>query len=190
MRLSPIPPRELSAEQKPLADKIQYVVDHVIKGFVANSTNGALLGPFIPMLHFPQYGAASVAFSNAIQKGSTLSNVLRQIAILVTGAHFNARYEIYAHSIVAENAGLSPAKIATITAGLRPADLEEDESAVYDLTFALVKGGVISNPLYKQALKTFGHKNLAELIYTIGNYCLISIMLNTYDISVPEQENS
>jgi 4-carboxymuconolactone decarboxylase len=189
MRVSPIPPSELSAEQKPLADDIQYIVDHVIKGFVANRADGALLGPFIPMLHFPQYGAASVVFSNAIQKDSTLSNVLRQIAILVTGAHFNARYEIYAHSIVAENAGLSPAKIATITAGLRPADLTEHESVVYDLAFALVKGRVIPDLLYKRALETLGHKNLAELIYTIGNYCLVSIMLNTYDISVPDQEN-
>jgi len=188
MRLLPIPPSELSAEQKPLANDIQYIVDHVIKGFVANRADGALLGPFIPMLHFPQYGAASVAFSTAIKKDSTLSNVLREIAILVTGAHFRSHYEMYAHSIVAENEGLSPTKIATITAGLRPADLTEDEAAVYDLTFALVKGGVIPNLLYKQALKTLGHKNLAELICTIGNYCLVSILLNTYDIPVPDQE--
>ncbi len=188
MRLLPIPPSELSDEQKSLANDIQYIVGYVIRGFVANQANGALLGPFIPMLHFPQYGAAAVAFSNAIKEGSTLPNILREIAILVTGTHFRSHYELYAHSIVAKNLSISQAKIATITAGLRPADLTEDEAAIYDLAFALVKGGVIPDLLYNRALKTLGHKNLAELIYTIGHYCLVSILLNTYDIPVPDQE--
>ena len=62
-----------------------------------------------------------------------LPKPVREVAILVTGACFNSRYELYAHERVAEGTGLSPAKIATIAAGQRPADLSAAEAAAYDV---------------------------------------------------------
>ena len=41
----------------------------------------------------------------------------------MTGAHFRAAYEIYAHVAVAEHDKLPDAKLATIVAGQRPPDL-------------------------------------------------------------------
>jgi len=48
---------------------------------------------------------------------------VREVAILVTGAHFRSAYELYAHVIVAEKRGLPDDKLATIVAGQRPANL-------------------------------------------------------------------
>jgi hypothetical protein len=47
---------------------------------------------------------------------SNLPDPARQVAILVTGAHFRAAYEIYAHVAVAEHDKLPDAKLATIVA--------------------------------------------------------------------------
>jgi 4-carboxymuconolactone decarboxylase len=52
---------------------------------------------------------------------------IREIAILVTGAHFKAPYEIYAHEIVAKRKGLSDEKVAAIVEGRRPSDLTREE---------------------------------------------------------------
>ncbi len=186
MRFSPISPSRLSEIQQPVAQKIQYSLDNFLKGFIASREDGALLGPFTPMIHFPEYGAAMLAFNDAISKDSSLPPIVREIAILVTGAHFRARYEIYAHSLVAAGKGLAASKISTICSGERPVDLETDEALVYDITALLISGGQLSDFTYHLALETFGERGVAELTYLIGNYCRVSILLNTYDIAVPE----
>jgi alkylhydroperoxidase family enzyme len=52
---------------------------------------------------------------------------VRQIAILVVGARFDAAYEIYAHIAVAEKEGMSPERLATLVADLKPVDLSSEE---------------------------------------------------------------
>ena len=74
---------------------------------------------------------------------------VREIVILVTGAHFKAAYELYAHVIVAERKGLSDEKLATIVAGQHPVDLTKQEAVAYDSASALVSGGVLPELTYR-----------------------------------------
>ena len=69
----------------------------------------ALMGPWDPWLHEPKDLARPVwDLTKAIVDGSGPCPIRReQIAILVTGAHFDAAYEIYAHIAVAEHEGMS-----------------------------------------------------------------------------------
>jgi 4-carboxymuconolactone decarboxylase len=188
MRLKPLPPEELSGEQKALHENILAGVQKHLKGFISERGDGALIGPFIPMLHFPQFGGPAWDYTIALSEHTTLPKPAHEVAILTVGAHFHSRYEIYAHEHVAEKAGLSTSKIATITAGNRPADLSDEEGIAYDVTSVLCKGGQLPESTYQTALKAFGEQGLGELVYLIGGYCLVSVMLNAYDISVPGRE--
>ena len=70
--------------------------------------------------------------STLIEKYGGVAKVsasLREVAILVIGAHFRSAYEIYAHVLVAEARQLPDDKIATIVAGQRPSDVGEWGSA-------------------------------------------------------------
>jgi 4-carboxymuconolactone decarboxylase len=111
---------------------------------------------------------------------------VREVAILVTGAKFRAAYEIYAHVIAAEQRGLPDAKIATIVAGQRPADLTREEAVAYDIAAALVAGGVLPEITWKQGVEVFGQDAAAELVYLVGLYCLVSVTLNGFDVPIPE----
>jgi 4-carboxymuconolactone decarboxylase len=53
----------------------------------------------------------------ALANNSSLPAPAREIAILVTGAHFHSAYELYAHVIAAENCQLSDDKLAMIMPG-------------------------------------------------------------------------
>jgi 4-carboxymuconolactone decarboxylase len=108
------------------------------------------------------------------------------MAILVTGSHFRSGYELYAHVLVAEQRGLSDEKLATIVAGQRPVDLTRREAVAYDFAWALVNGGVLPELTYKAAVEQFGAHGAAELSYLIGVYCMVSVILNTFDVPVPE----
>jgi len=68
---------------------------------------------------------------------TSLPKSVLQVAVLVTGTRLGARYQIYGHEHLAENAGVSNAKIATIVAGERPTDLSRDEAVAYDVAAAL-----------------------------------------------------
>jgi 4-carboxymuconolactone decarboxylase len=186
MRLPIIPPADLSAEQKPIYDDMRKGITEHFQGFVNVRDDGALLGPWNPWIHAPKFGKPVWDLVKAIASNPSLPAQVREVAILVTGAHFRSGYELYAHVIVAEGRGLSDEKLATIVAGQRPTDLTRQEAVAYDFASALVNGGVLPELTYRAAVEQFGEQGATELSYLIGVYCMVSVTLNTFDVPVPE----
>ena len=187
MRLPPIPPADLSAEQRPLYDDMQAGISKGFQSFVTQREDGALLGPFNPWLHHPVAGKAMWELTKALGADSKLPGRVREVAILVVGAHFDAAYELYAHVRVAEAAGLDRPRIAAIARGERPADLTREEAAAYDVAAALCRGGgALPDALHAEAVAHWGEPGAAELAYVVGMYCLVSVTLNAFDIPAPE----
>ena len=188
MRLKPLLPGELNPEQRKLYDRIQDRTKGLNRGFTMAREDGAMLGPYNPMLHFPQFGDAVWSVNAALAKNTTVSKPIHELVILLTGARFSARYELYAHEFIAEKAGLTQAKIAALSAGARPSDLTADEAVAFDLASALTRGAQLPESTYQAALKAFGEAGAGELIFLIGFYCLISVVLNGFDVSVPGRD--
>ena len=133
MRLPLLPPNSLTAAQQDLYGDMRDVIDSGFGELVAYRGDGALIGPFNGWLHFPQFGSPAWAFNRSLWEHALLPGSIHQLVILVTAAKFGARYEIYGHEYFAHRAGLSEDKIATITAGERPADLTDEERVAYDV---------------------------------------------------------
>src|SRR5260370_7020352 len=93
---------------------------------------------------------------------------VREVAILVTGAHFRSAYELYAHVIVAEHRGLSDEKLATIVAGQRPVDLTRQEAVAYDVASALVGGGVLPQLTYRAAVAQLAPHSAPVLSFLVA----------------------
>ena len=186
MRLPLLPPAQLSAEQKPLYDDMKRGIEKSFKGFATVAADGALMGPWNPWLRYPAFGQPIWELTKALSMGATLPKTVREVAILVTRAHFRSAYELYAHVIVAEQRGLPDATLSTIVAGQRPPDLGQPEAVAYDVAASLVSGGVLPDLTWRQAVATFGAPGAAELVNLVGLYCLVSITLNGFDVPVPE----
>jgi alkylhydroperoxidase family enzyme len=184
MRAAPYPPDDMPADLLPLHNKMAaFTTDH-LKGFASQRPDGALIGPFAAMLRFPAFGRAAWTLTKALIDHGSLPKPAREVAILATGAVFNARYELDAHEQSAEESGLSPAKIAGISAGQRPADLTEAEQAAYDVATVLASGRPLPQSTYERALREFGEEQTAELVYLVGAHCLVSLLQNAYDVAV------
>ncbi len=188
MRLEPIAPGDLTPEQKPLYDDMRKGIASNFNAFIVEREDGALMGPWNPWLHEPRIGKAIWDLTLAMTAEASLSDNVRQIAILVVGARFDAAYEIYAHIAVAEREGMKPERLATLVADLKPVDLAPDESIAFDLAYALVRGGTLPEPIYRLAVETFGQHGTNELIYLVGLYSLVSTTLNGFNVPVPERE--
>jgi alkylhydroperoxidase family enzyme len=190
MRVPPIPPAALSPEQKPLAEDMRAGIQKSFKGFTAIAPDGALVGPWAPWLRWPQFGGPVWELTKALSASPKLPKPVREVAILVTGARFRSAYEIYAHVLVAEQRGLSDDKIATIVAGQRPGDLTREEAIAYDAAAALVEGHVLPELTWRQVVNAFGEDAAAELVYLVGLYSLVSVILNGFDVPVPDLERA
>jgi len=188
MRLPILPPDQLSTEQKPLYDAFRQQIDGGFTGFKAVREDGALLGPWSVWIHEPKIGEPMRVLLDAISGLKRLPDPAKQIAILVVGAKFKAAYELYAHAAVGLNDGISDAKVATISAGQRPADLTGEEAVAFDVAMALLDGGVLPGPTYDAARKVLGQGELNELIYLVGLYAFVSVILNGYDVPTEEIE--
>jgi 4-carboxymuconolactone decarboxylase len=186
MRLKPLRPDELTAEQETLYASISKGIESSLQGFTAKQPDGALVGPFNAMIHFPELGKSLWDYNVALAKHGALPKSVRETAILVVGARFTARYEIYAHERVARTAGMTERQIAAVSSGQRPADLSGEDSIAYDIAAVLVRGAQLPESLYLVGKQQFGDKGLAELIQLIGCYCLVSVLLNAYDVPVPQ----
>jgi 4-carboxymuconolactone decarboxylase len=188
MRLPLIPPNQLTSQQKSLYDEMRKGIASNFNAFKVERKDGALMGPWNPWLHEPGIGKAIWDLTLAMTANASLTDNVRQIAILVVGARFDAAYEIYAHIAVAEKEAMKPERLATLVANLKPNDLASDESVAFDFAYALVRGGTLPEPLYRLAVETFGQHGTNELIYLVGLYCLVSTTLNAFNVPVPERE--
>jgi len=188
MRLPLIQPADLTPEQQPLYADMKAGIASNFNAFQTITPDGALIGPWNAWLHEPVIGKAIWELTKAMTAQASLPDPVRQIAILVVGAHFDAAYELYAHIAVAERDGMADARLSTLVAGCRPADLSDAEGCAYDVAYALVGGGVLPEPCYARAKKLFGQHGANELIYLVGLYCMVSTTLNGFNVPVPERE--
>src|SRR3954453_17547498 len=142
MRLPLIAPADLTPEQKALYDNMRAGISKNFNAFKVEREDGALMGPWNPWLHEPAIGKAIWNLTLAMTANATLPDKVRQIAILVVGARYDAAYELYAHVAVAEREGMKAERLAALVAGLKPTDLTPRENVAFDFSYALSRGGV------------------------------------------------
>jgi alkylhydroperoxidase family enzyme len=183
-----ISPADLSAEQKPLYDSMRKGIASNFNAFKVERADGALMGPWNPWLHEPAIGKAIWDLTLAMTANAVLPDNVRQIAILVVGARYDAAYELYAHVAMAERGGMSAERLSALAADLKPADLSRGENVAFDFAYALSRGGTLPEPVYRLAIDTFGQHGTNELIYLVGLYAMVSTTLNGFNVPVPERE--
>jgi 4-carboxymuconolactone decarboxylase len=158
MRFPPIAPQELAAEQRPLYDDMKAGINAKYNLFTTMRADVAVV-----------------------------SDRVRQIAILVMGARFDARYELYAHAAVASKHGLSDQFISTLVSGNRPGGMADDEGLTYEVAHSVSSGRRLLDDTYRRAITLFGQRRTNELIYLVYHYCFVSVTLNRFDIPVPSE---
>jgi len=185
MRVQPLPPGTLDPELREVHDQIANLVGRSQGQVTMIDEEGALTGPFPPLLRYPQFGIPALIFLRSLDTHAMLDKAVREIAILTVGGTFDARFELYAHEIMAAAFGISPEVIATLSAGSRPHGLTLQQAIAHDIARSLVTGHIVPESTYRHAVNLLGHDGVAELLFLIGGYSLIAMILNGFDIPAP-----
>lgn len=186
MRIKPLPPEALSPELRFVHDEIASLVTGSQGQVKMLDEQGALLGPFAPMLHFPQFGVPALSFLRTLDTHATLPKPVREVAILTVGGLFGAKFELYAHEIMAKAFGLSADVIASLAAAGHPSGLTDHEATAHNIANCLVSGHIVPDSTYNHAVNLLGRAGVAELYFLIAGYSLIAVILNGFDMPAPE----
>jgi 4-carboxymuconolactone decarboxylase len=185
MRLPPLAPEALNPDLRQVHDQIAALVARTQDRISVLDAQGALIGPFPAMLHFPKFGVPALVFQRTLSSEARLAKTVREVAILTVGAAFGARYELYAHEITAAQVGLPLARVATLAAGGRPSDLSDEEAIAHDVALALARGRILPASTYARAIELLGRDGVGELAFLISGYAMIAVLLNAFDVPVP-----
>lgn len=175
----------MSSDQKKLFAQMQAEIPKSFNAFKVYDSNGSFIGPWNVWLHQPEYGTPIWALSDAVCKDIGLSNRIMQLVILLVGAKFNAAYELYAHSIVAKSIGLSILEIDTLKRSYLPETFDHAEKISFNIATHLLDGKILADSLYLEGVQLFGDKGMAQIVYLVGFYMLVSVTLNAYQVGIP-----
>jgi len=183
-RFKLIPLEQLTPEQRALSDAIKSGPRAKLASSGA-SKPGPLGGPFNVWLRSPGIGDLVQKLGEEIRFRSTLTGKLNELAILITARNWTSQYEWVAHHKLALEGGLDPKIAEDIAQGQRPANMDADETLVYEFSTELQRTQGVSDETYARALKRFGERGVVDLITVNGFYVLVSMCLNVDRTPVP-----
>jgi 4-carboxymuconolactone decarboxylase len=174
-RMPPIPADKLTDTQKK-------AIDEITSG---PRGSAGLVGPFVPLLRSPDLMSRLQKTGEYLRFHNTIGTKLTEVVILVTARHWTQQYEWHAHAILALKAGISQETISAIQQGRRPAEMDDDESIVYDFCTELHTNQSVSDATYARAVKRFGEQGVVDMTGLAGYYTLIAMIMNVARTPLP-----
>lgn len=135
----------------------------------------------------PHAGKAAEGFlklGGALLRENTLDSQLREIAVLRVGILSHAAYEVHQHQRVARHVGLSDAKVAALEIGADDSALTDIERLVVRFTDQLVHHVKAPDEMFAVMQQQFSHRELSELVMTIGFYMMVSRFLENFEVDI------
>jgi 4-carboxymuconolactone decarboxylase len=149
------------------------------------TADGGLAGPFNAFVTAPGAGRRLSSLGGVLRFGTSIERRLSEIAIITTGARWQAEFEWWAHAPMAREHGVSAAVVDAIGRGEDPPFEADDERAVYAVARQLSVSGRLDQETYDAAHRFLGDAGMVELVSLCGYYALISFLLNSFDVPLP-----
>lgn len=175
-RLPELSEATLSAEQKALAESIKSGPRGQFK----------MSGPFAIYLHSPAFGELAQKLGGHLRFKTSIPPRLMEFAILCTASLWKAQYEWAMHAPMAEKQGVKPQTIRDLQAGRAPKSAPRDEMTIYAFVKELYAKRRVGKANFNKAYKLLGEAGTVELVGILGYYALVSMILNTFRMPLPE----
>lgn len=177
--MTPVPrfqradPRTLDPQQREVFNKI------------AAARAGVVPDPFHVLLESPPLAALTQALGVHCRYRTSLAPHLRQLAVLVAAAYWQAEYEFAVHVPEALKAGVPESVVAAVQARRTPTFADRESSLIYEFTSKFFETHDVPDYLFDEAVQTFGRRTVVELAGVLGYYSLLAIVLQIFRVPAP-----
>lgn len=169
---------------KPLeADEWSEQAREVLSPFVER---GPVFNIFKTLAHHPDLLRRWLVFANHILGKSTLGVRERELVILRIGYLCQAGYEWGQHVQIARQAGMSAEEIRSAKTGPETPGLTELDRLLLQATDELHGDAHIADATWQGLAEHLTTQQLMDLVFTVGQYNLVSMALNTLGVQLDE----
>ena len=134
-------------------------------------------GPFVDLLVSPELMTRISALGEYLRYRA-LPPRLSELAILVTAAEWQQRFEWDVHAPIALNLGYTQPVLDALWACEAPSGLTNDEQAVYNLCIELHRDRRLTPSTHTRAQTELGEQGTIDAIAICGYYALLAMVLN------------
>ncbi len=172
LRLEPLADSAWDEELAPLRD--------AMKAF----GGGRVFNIFSTVAHHPKLLKNWMVFGTQILNKSSLPPRERELVILRTGWLCQAVYEWGQHVAIAKQCGLSDEEIVRITKGPNAPGWSDLDKLLLQAADELNADHCVSDATWKALSAKLDTKQMLDLLFTIGQYTLVSMVLNSLGIEL------
>ena len=166
---------ELSPRQQEISDQI-------------SSRRGGTRGPFLVWLRSPELCEKVEALGAYCRFESSLNPRLRELSLLIAARHFDAQYSWNAHVRKAIDLGVSAESLQALAENEDPPFANRDERILYQFSTEILRHHFISDENFALALAEFGEQGLVDIIGSLGNFSMLAMLLNTFQVDLQAVE--
>lgn len=173
-RVAPVPEDQWTTEQRELAAPML-------------ARSGRVLNIFRTQMAHPAAMRAFLGFgSYVLSRQNTLPPRERELVILRVGFLCKSGYEWTQHHRIALNAGLAADEIERIKHGPDAPGWHARDAVLLRAADALHARQFIDDATWQALRAHFEERQCIDLLYTVGQYTMVSMMLNTLGVQLDE----
>ena len=164
---------QLDPAQKALAQEIIKV------------SSAGIGGPYNTLLRSPEMAARAFNLLDYLRFKTSVPRALNEFAILIQARLATAQYEWWAHYPLALKAGLPAAVADALKDGKRPTGMTSEQEAVYQFCLEMSLNHAVGDATFNHVRSMLGEQQTVDLIVLSGTYVMVSMLLNTAEVGVP-----
>ncbi len=148
--------------------------------------SGRTVNIFATLANHPALMRRWMRFANHVLFASTLPARERELVILRVGHLCDARYEWGQHVLIAREAGVTDDEIRRIRRGPDADGWSDLDRLLLEATDQLRADSFVDDETWTALAERWSVERLMDLVFTVGQYVLVSMALNTFGVQPDE----
>jgi len=169
------------ASRDSVPEKQRAAFDELLQGYGSVPR----FGPGSVMINVPQVHQLMNAVNKYLRNDSVVPKKLQELAMLVTAREQDCQYIWNAHAASARASGVGNATVDALRDRKELPKLADDESAVVRFGQEYFRTHRVSRGTYQAVLEQLGTQGAVELGLIMGNYNLLALLVNSFDVDLP-----
>ncbi|WP_327434869.1 carboxymuconolactone decarboxylase family protein [Streptomyces sp. NBC_01236] len=145
---------------------------------------GAVRGPFRVWLHSPEMCERAESLGAFARFDCSLPKHLRELTLLMAARNWDAQYSWNAHVHQAIEAGIPEAAVKAVAEKREAVFGNDADQAFYQFCREILEEHFVSDETFARALEHFGSKGLVDTIGALGNFTMLGMCLNTFQVDL------
>jgi 4-carboxymuconolactone decarboxylase len=171
MRLPVLTDEEMTPAQQEVAARIA-------------GRRGAVRGPFRAWLHSPEMCERAESLGAFARFDCSLPKHLRELTLLMAARNWDAQYSWNAHVHQAIEAGIPEAAVKAIAQKREAVFDSEADQIFYRFCREVLEEHFVTDETFAAAHEHFGSKGLVDTIGALGNFTMLGMCLNTFQVDL------